>query len=304
MRSLLAVALSVAIAGQGAPLHARDVLRLKPSSQWHLDYAEDSCRLARKFGEGKQEVILFLDQFEPGDEFYIMLGGGDLLRPKNEVRPIKVTLRFGPHEAENKLTVDTGTMEEKRALIVSGGQRLAPLTKAEEAVVQDSIKKDGPRFIPAPLGVEREAAATWLELTKGMRKDLILETGPMDKPMAALRTCSWDTVKLWGLDVDQQKSLSRRAYPKRGPHTWFHARDYPKEMLRGGYEGIVNFRLVIDEAGRPTTCHVQKSTRPQEFDDVVCRSVMKNAQFEPALDAQGKPVPSFWRQTVYFRLEG
>ena len=73
-------------------------------------------------------------------------------------------------------------------------------------------------------------------------------------------------------------------------------------MLRDGYEGIVNFRLLVDQAGKPTDCEVQRSTRPKEFDDAVCRAAMRRAEFEPALDAQGKPVPSYWIATVNFRI--
>ena len=29
---------------------------------------------------------------------------------------------------------------------------------------------------------------------------------------------------------------------------------------------------------------------------------MKRARFEPALDADGRPVPSYWRQTVNYRI--
>ena len=126
----------------------------------------------------------------------------------------------------------------------------------------------------------------------------------MAEPMDALRKCSWDTVKLWGLDVEQQKSLLRKPFPKDPHKPWFHSSDYPKMMAREGYEAIVNFRLIIDAAGKPRSCHIQTSTRPKEFDDAVCSGVMKRVRFNPALDTQGKPVESFYRGTIVWRLEG
>lgn len=180
-------------------------------------------------------------------------------------------------------------------------QRLAPLTREEQAA-SDRARRRGDRFDPAPIGPAREAAATWLEVTKAVPQDLLLVTGPMHQPMAALRKCSWDTVKHWGLDVEQQKTLTRKVSPKNHPSRWLNSSDYPASMVYGGYHGLVTVRMIVDGNGNPTSCHVQRSTQPKEFDDVVCRSTMRRARFEPALDAQGKPVPSFYVLTVRFQL--
>lgn len=302
MRHILVCALAIAVAWPAAPAQSRDVLRLKPSSPWNLHYAEDSCRLARSFGAGRQQVFLVLSQLEPGDQFRVMFVG-DMLRPRRSTPPIRGGMRFGPQEAESDITVDIGKLDDQRALIVNGDQRIAPLTKAEEAAREQAWRRKT-RFQLAPIGEAREAAATWLELSKLLKSDIVLETGPWAKPLAALRKCAWDTVKNWGLDIEQQKTLTRTPFPTRGPDRWFDPSDYPSEMLRGGYQGIVHFRVMVDAAGKPTSCHIQESTRPKQFDDAVCSVVMKRAAFQPALDAQGRPVPSYWRQTVQFRLGG
>jgi TonB family protein len=197
--------------------------------------------------------------------------------------------------------METATIGEIRALLVNSPLRIAPLTDAEIEARKEAARRDA-SFEATPIGAQREAAATWLELANVLRKDLVLETGPMNKPLAALRKYSWDTVKLWGLDVEQQKSLIRKPRPKSEPWRWFDSSDYPEKMIRGGYQAIVNFRMMVDASGKPTSCHIQQSTRPKEFDDIVCRAAMRRASFEPALDSEGKPVPSYWRQTVRFML--
>jgi hypothetical protein len=222
MRKFLIAALMAGIASP-MPVQAREVLRLKPSTQWFLDYAEDSCRLARKFGEGEQQVTLFLDQFDPGDHFQMILGG-DVLQPAGSKRPLELSLHFGPNEEATDIHADTGTMEDKRALIVSGLQRIAPHTKAEQAAYDEARERSLP-YADVPIGRAREAAATRIEFRNGLRWDLDLETGPMDKAMEALRKCSWDTVKLWGLDVERQKSLTRKVRWKTSPGTWFSGDD-------------------------------------------------------------------------------
>ena len=35
------------------PAHAKEPLRLAASSNWHVDYGADYCRLARQYGEGE-----------------------------------------------------------------------------------------------------------------------------------------------------------------------------------------------------------------------------------------------------------
>lgn len=300
MRGFLICAAALGFLSSAASGKSREPVRLQPVEPWNLHYANDSCRLARTFGTGKQQVILVLDQFEPGDWFRMMFVGKSLgARTGFSSRNLRI--RFGPNEAHSEDGFTTGSVGDKAAIIVNGSVRLAPLTKAEKEAHDESIRRP-PHVDPPPLGEAREAAASWLELSKVLSHDLVLETGSMAKPLAALRECSWETVKLWGLDIEQQKRLTRKPNPTRPSYEWFNPKDYPPAMIRGGYQGIVNFRLIVDEKGAPTSCNIQESTRPKEFDDAVCKAVMRRARFEPALDAQGKPVPSYWRQTVRFVL--
>ena len=291
MRRVLGCVLGLALAIHSSPGLTRDPpLRLKPVAPWNLHYADDNCRLLRPFGTGDDQVILVLDQFVPGDWFRMALVGEKL--PANP-RGGRGTVRFGPNEAASEVQVTPGTSGGKPALFVNESVRIAPLTKAEE-------KKDAPD--PAPIGEAREAAATWLELKK-LYRDIVLETGSLAKPLVGLRACSWETVESWGLNLEQQKNLTRKPETKRPAYTWFDASEYPPSMIAGGYQGVVNFRMIIDAEGKATACHIQKSTRPQEFDDLVCKSAMKRARFEPALDGGGKPVPSYWHGTVRFVIQ-
>ena len=281
-----------------APAEARGVRHLQPTSQWVVEYAADTCRLAREFGEGNQRVTIFFEQFVPGDIFHLTFVG----RAFGGAQPVKAAIRFGPNEKldpDNRVTL--ATVGSAPAILLGGFQRLAPITEAEFAAARAAAKNDL-HYEYAPIGTARERAATWLELGKVLPFDIVLATGPMDRPLAALRQCSWDTVKSWGLSIEEQKTLTRHVQPLTPGQTWFKQSDYPAAMLKEGYEGNVNFRVIVDADGKPVSCHVQSSTRPQAFDDIVCRQVMKNAKFRPALDANGKPIKSYYRQSVLFRL--
>ena len=302
MRSILIAAVGVSCLLQPMPAFAREMHRLPPSSKWVLDYAEENCRLARSFGTGDLKVSMVLDQFTPGDWFRITMSGPPFGKSNFSVTP-KPIVRFGPAEQPSEVEGFAALIGTTPAFISSSSLRLAPYTKPEEQASDEAFRSGRP-FEPQPIGEAREAAAKWLEVTELLRKaDFTLETGPMDKPLAALRQCSWDTVRSWGLDVDVQKSLSRKPQAKGRTNSWFSPDDYPSKMLERGQQAIVNYRIIVDEKGSPTSCTIQRSTRPKDFDDLVCRLIMKRAKFEPALDATGNPVRSFYAQRVTWRIQ-
>ena len=129
-----------------------------------------------------------------------------------------------------------------------------------------------------------------------------LMLGGMGEPIKALNACTDELLTHWGIDVAAHKTRSRGVIPKSNPGAWISAGDYPIDLMRAGTQGVVHFRLDVDERGRATRCSIQQSTRPAEFDRVVCSKISRNARFEPALDSAGEPMKSYWRSTVRFEL--
>jgi hypothetical protein len=66
---------ALAVLALGSPALAREPLVLAPSTPWNLNYADDSCQLARGFGQGADQVILYLEQFSPGQHYNVRLIG-------------------------------------------------------------------------------------------------------------------------------------------------------------------------------------------------------------------------------------
>ncbi len=58
---LVAAPLLVAAAPEPAPVS----VRLKPSSQWVVDYADNACQLIRTFGEGEEKTVLLIESATP-----------------------------------------------------------------------------------------------------------------------------------------------------------------------------------------------------------------------------------------------
>ena len=292
--SLIFVALAIpAPAAVAAPAP----LILKPTSAWQVNYAFERCRLARQFGEGKQTVFLIMDRFAPTDSFRLTISGQPV---KTFVEKGDADIQFGPREEEQQLAFLKGNLDKQPALILSGSARIAPPSAAELLAIKNREKREG--VVVEPISEDRQKAVRHLRVGKPLRKPVMLETGSMRAPLAALDTCIDNLLISWGVDVEKHKTLSRTVTPLKSPDKWIMSSDYPNEMLSAGQPALVSFRLSIEPDGVPTACHIQATTRPKEFDNAVCKSVMRRARFSPALDAQGQPLASYYQNNVYFAL--
>ena len=274
-----------------APLPAKadsKTVELAPSSPWHVDWTKTTCQMRRGFGAKEDFLILQFERFAPGDQFQLVVIGNLLrqLRQGNRLSvsygsgaPIKIGYFFAGKTAKGTPTI----------FIPSS------------SIAQESDKDQDEAIVTVTSEMEAAVKAVSLSWSG---KTLTINTGPLDKAFAALRACTDDLVKMWGLDPEEQKTLSRRPTPTTSPGRWLKPGDYPGPELRAGKQGIVNFWLGIDASGKPTECEIQRSYSDEAFDIATCKALMRKARFEPALDADGKPVPSFYANTVNFLIPG
>ncbi len=280
----------------------KEPLRLTPNSKWILNYADDSCRLLRGFGNGDNSSAFYIERYGPGDSFAMMAAGEPF---KKLSRRDLVLVRFGPEEGNQEPNFFEGDFGEFGAALIFSG---LSIERPEWTGLSESERKAYFKAMAGrdddtdPVGEAREKAITWLSFSDGKKQTVRLELGSMGKPFSALRTCTDKLVTSWGVDPLKLASQSRELEPATSPGEWLDSSDYPTSMLRRGQQGLVQFRLSVGEDGKPTGCHIQQSTRPQEFDDIVCKRLMQRAAFIPALDADGKPFPSYYRSAVRFQM--
>ena len=182
----------------------------------------------------------------------------------------------------------------------SRSARIAPPNATELLAIKN--RSDDEWINLQPISEDRKKAVKYLRIGKPLRTPVTLETGSLRGPIAALDTCVENLVASWGVDVQKHKNLTQMAEPLKSSGDWIKSSDYPENMLMAGQPALVSFRLSIGPDGVPTACHIQATTRPKEFDNAVCKSVMRRARFSPALDAQGQPLASYYQKNVYFRL--
>ncbi len=273
---------------------------LPPSSPWNMEYADESCRLARLFGEGEDRIAFYVERYEPGDNFFLLAAGAPLKKGWRG----KSIFAFGPDGYEKEIDGPDGTFGQYDPAIFSSGMYLRPTAATYEsspgkdleawATSQDTF---GQSLSPAA-----EESIEWIDITRSNKRTVRLQLGPMKAPMAAVRACTDQLLTLWGIDIDAHRTMTRAATPKSRPDRWMDSDDYPTDLLRKGAQGLVQFRLTVGKDGRATDCTIQRSTRPEGFDDAVCKAFLRKAEFQPALDADGKPIVSYWRNAVRFNM--
>lgn len=178
--------------------------------------------------------------------------------------------------------------EDKKPLLI-----LTPVDLLNRPI-KDQIKEksEGPDPTTAQL-----ASIGHMKFVRG-GNTIVLHVGRLDTAIGALRRCTKDLVKIWGLNPDQQAALTTTPEPLGNPGGWITSNDYPASALRGGQSASVQFRLMIDAAGMPTSCKVQSATQGPAFIDLTCTLLMKRARFSPAATADGKPVESYYTNSV------
>lgn len=263
-------------------------IELEPVTPWHVDWAENTCILRRAFGSKEDPVTLQIEQFGPEDGFTLLFAG-------KVFRPIRLNSRY---------TVDYGISGFKhkidRALVgdMKDGSRMVFVGKSGFSR-EPHKPEDGhnTQFTP-----EIEKAIKKITISIPAGKEIVLKTGALDRPFAEMRKCTNQLIEEWGLDPEQQKKLLRKPQPTRSPGTWLTSGDYPNVALSQGAQAIISFLLLVDEQGMPAKCEIQRSIVAKGFKDPTCDLLRKRARFDPALDASGKPVPSFYLNMVRWIL--
>ena len=287
MRSVLSAAIAISLAWL-SPAHAgSDALTTLPkTSNWEMRYDEDSCHLLATFGEGSQQVILRMTRFEPASKFDLMLYGEAF----RSTEPwLSLTIAFGKSKPFTR-PVGAGTSGERQFVIANSLR----FDSTEGAYAKPNVE----------VSTRQEAAVDSITFSMSHGKSTRLVTESLAAPMEAMRTCTDDLIKSWGYDPTVYATLTRPPTPKNNPGTWVSDNDYPTGALMAGHNGIVQFRLQIDEAGKIVGCRILQSFKPGDFDKLTCELIGRRARFDPALDAAGKPIKWFYVNRVRWVMSG
>lgn len=269
---------------------------LDPSTPWNLDYADDSCALRREFGPADKRVVLELRQFAPDDSFEATLASKAFT-----TRDSTMKVQFVPQDAPR-------TIGRPLILTYPGGisalrwnDSLFQNDKSEDVGENATVQSQRPRGNAAYKA--REASIRALEISGALTMPIVLQIGEMHQAMAGMRTCIDELMTHWGIDAVAQKTLTRRARPV-GQVQWAKLiqANYPRTLLEAGKSGRVGVRMIVGADGKPISCHIQSVVQDVIFGQTACSGMMKAARFEPALDAAGKPIASYFLTRVIYKI--
>jgi TonB family protein len=248
------------------------VPRLAPSTKWSVDYADAKCTLSRTFGTGADRLIFSVATM-PGRQFVDVV----VLEPDasgSGSRRIKLTL---PSVSATPIELSGAG----GGALPKGGRVTRGFMPRDRA---DALRR-----------------ASSVELAIDRRRVELPLTG-VAAAFKALDSCEADLMKHWGLDPQILTRVVTPATPLGSPAQWVTDDDYPSGPLWRREQGVVTFRLDIDTAGRTSNCAVVISSRFKELDDTVCANMLRRTRFNPARDANGRPVASIFISRFTWRI--
>ncbi len=145
-------------------------------------------------------------------------------------------------------------------------------------------------------------AMDFIAFGQGERKVSLL-TGGLSPVFDAMNTCTLDLIRSWGLDPDKHRTKTRSPIWKNPMVIAGRVQDYyPDAGFRRGQRAMFKLRVIIDEAGDVIECKLDKVTVANRVDSPACR-IFRNAKFEPALDADGQPMKSYYTTTLKYYMD-
>ena len=276
---------------------------LVPSSPWQLDAGENRCRLARQFGEGSEAHLLIMETEEPTASVNLVLTG-----PTTDkvIWRRSVEFRFGDLESIEVERVWTGSFGDHGTGLMANGVRLDE--PKPELAIEDKRPRAPRALTESVHGLpeipsKRFAGVATLRLSQRDRVLVTLELRGLEKALEALNDCSQNFISYWGLDLEKHKSM------RQGPR-WTNFKEvvrstalrFPRNAARQDDQGVVRFLVFVDEEGRVSGCRQSNATELAILKSPICDE-MQRAQFEPALDADGNPMPSYYASRIHYLMQ-
>ena len=304
--SALTLVSACVIAGISSTAEAKgEPVVLTPGSNWNVDFGATKCRLARTFGEGEDIHVLLIDQHYPSSGATLTVAGPSFRGFRNRKETyVALGDALEPFKTE-PLTAELGSIrhglvfpniyfKQLQPVIARNGQK--PPERASEQAGADAQVRTSPQ-----LDTGFGAAVSYLSFRQRSR-EVRLDTGPLGEAFEVLNTCTRDMIRDWGFDVESQLAVVK------GP-VWTNqesvsrriADRYPAKALRRGESAVLRMRVTIDTEGRVEDCVINEVTMTEALESPACEE-MRRAEFEPAINAAGDPVRSFFTTSITYRI--
>lgn len=308
IRSVLSAAMAIALVLPAIPVDAASMvdgpLELQPTGPWQLDMGENNCRMARTFGTEDEKTLFLLEQWDPSAEAGWVVTGPAVRKFKNRSSAVYA---FGPGGDADEFDVvastfgDFGTAVRAYSSVAFDPDRAKTEDRGEDTERDYAVD---PRGLPQ-LDAEGAQGVAYLDLGGRAPDEVRLMLGDMEKPLEAMNLCMANLVDHWGFDVAEQKTVVMPPIPRNiDTVTRMIVKEYPLKALRRGAQADFHLRLTVDPDGSVSQCAMINQTTADDFDPRrhPCTIFTERAKFEPAMDAAGKALPSFYTTRIVYRI--
>jgi TonB family protein len=284
---LALAALSTALSA--VPAQAKTVV-LKASSPWNVDFGEERCRLTRLFTDGKNQHVLYFEQHFPSAQAGLTVAGRSFGNFENRTKTEVSTV---PDRAPLDTLPYVGEMEGFDSALIYPAFYIG----RSETDTDFPSSEGGLPTLDSAFG-EKVHHITFKQRSREVRFD----TGPLGKAFGVLNECATSLVDSWGLDG--ARHLTARSLPR-----WINEKQivrkilaiYPLAAQNLGEQGITRMRVIVNEQGAVEDCTIIKATITEYLESPACKA-MRDARFEPAIDAEGKPMRSYFATNVTYQI--
>lgn len=265
----------------------QNATRLEPVIPWNIDFGENRCRLTRIFGSAENRHLVMVEQAAPGGNFGLTLAGSELANFRTAG------------------TVDLGLeRDEPMTTRESFGKGLIPDLGPALIFGNVAIGTSQPAGPLRAVGIDLEEVATVDRVVLHRGKTVLsFETGNMKEPFAALNSCTDDLLVQWGLDPAAHRSHVPPKWTNESAVVQRIIAVYPSAARRTGEQAIFRMRVTVEADGSVSDCLMEESTVTKRLESPACKE-MQRAVFDPARDAQGQPMRSFFATTVTYVING
>lgn len=269
----------------------------EPTAGWRTMPLDIGCRVARDFSDGRAPVSLWIDRYGPGSPLTMALVG-DSIRAFPRARETRVSFRPGGNEDQQvgMYQLRLGTDEVPVTVLLDAS--LLHQADWEGLSPEQAHRLAG---LPHPAAEELRLAAgiTSFAVSGGLVRSVDLATGPLVEPVTALQACTDGMLRSWGLDPEVQNHLTRKVAVS-DSQALAQAFGYPMQLaLRQQGAGLRGY-LIVGPDGLATQCHLTMPSALPAVNEEACRTLTSRAWFDPALDATGNPVESYFTLTLRF----
>ncbi len=275
-------------------------VRLTASSYWNIDYADENCRLARTFGKGENRHVLFFEQGGPDDRFAFTVAGPAFKKFRGNS---SVEIGFGAFPTSSKIDPLMGTVEGYGDAVIYADLdfRNDGKNDDENDDENDDYQKE-PKTSVSAIDVGEAAQVDFVSVRQRNR-EVIFETGKLSDAIVALNKCALDLVRVWGLDIEKHRNLSRMpVWTNRDRIVRKIQANYPVAARIRGEQAIKRMRVIVETSGDVSECKLEDATTSDKIGGVACKAMMR-AKFQPALDADGKPMRSYYFASITYKID-